>query len=726
MGKLKDSIYDFLVRKNEDVRYEYERYVQEHLTEHYESRGKHWKVLWNLKIHYQLQGREDPLIYWDKKRKDMKCEKECSSVGLPKKDKKVEVIKDKSLKQGDKIMAQNNFMNTAESKLLNRPEVQHFANRFMNFDIVSFDIFDTLIFRPFDEPNDLFMLLEDKLEIRDFARIRIEAERDVRKMNSVIYGNRECTLEDIYKIIELRTGLPILEGIEAETELELDMCQVNPYMKHVFDILSAKGKRIILVSDMYLSQDVLSKMLQKCGYNCNCIEKMFISNECNVSKANGKIFELLKGYLKENEKLVHVGDNLEVDVRKAREYGFTAFHYPQCTAFSRKSRPKYMSPLIGSAYRGIVANHIYNGINKYSFAYEHGFIYGGILALGYCNWLNKCVEQKHIEKLLFVSRDGKIYMNSYQEMFPEGNVEYVYWSRIAHLNSCAEFCKDLYLQRYIRDKAKGENTIYVDDLLELLNLSELKKKYHKYRLNKGQILTAENVKLVENLVSDNWQLVLAKCEEMKKFEIEYFKHIIGECKEIGIVDVGWTGYSELDLKKLINTYISPDINISIFLLGITEYFPKSSQADIAKGELQPYAFSCNYNADLFYKHTVINNHTNNIYVELMSQDTIPSYMGLQNKEICFDIPEVENYEQIREIHRGILDFVKIYKNIFKEYEFMFCISGRDAIAPLIHSYENIEYYKNKFSGFCFSRTVMSDKTKQVIETLGNIFEKNNL
>mgnify|MGYP003281168881 FL=1 len=229
-----------------------------------------------------------------------------------------------------------------------------------------------------------------------------------------------------------------------------------------------------------------------------------------------------------------------------------------------------MSVLISSAYRGIVATHIYNGVRKYSAAYEHGFIYGGILALGFAGWIHRWAKLKNLDQLLFVSRDGKIYMNVFNYLYDDIETSYIYWSRIAHLNTCAEFSKDLYLQRFIRDKVKsGEMT--VGQLLDTLGLECFKKKCSRYRVKSGQLLSEENVRLIERMISEHWEEVLERCEPMKKFEIDYFKTVIGSNQRIGIVDVGWTGYGELDLKKFLTKYISRTLDISIFMIGITEY-----------------------------------------------------------------------------------------------------------------------------------------------------------
>ncbi len=58
-------LYDYFVGKNLRVKYEYERYVKEHLDEHYLNRFKHFRLLAKLNIEYRLKKRKVPYIYWD-------------------------------------------------------------------------------------------------------------------------------------------------------------------------------------------------------------------------------------------------------------------------------------------------------------------------------------------------------------------------------------------------------------------------------------------------------------------------------------------------------------------------------------------------------------------------------------------------------------------------------------------------------------------------------------
>ena len=49
-------------------------------------------------------------------------------------------------------------------------------SKLKNYDVISFDIFDTLLLRPFSEPSELFYFLGIEFSCLDLRRIRQEAE----------------------------------------------------------------------------------------------------------------------------------------------------------------------------------------------------------------------------------------------------------------------------------------------------------------------------------------------------------------------------------------------------------------------------------------------------------------------------------------------------------------------------------------------------------------------
>ena len=205
--------------------------------------------------------------------------------------------------------------------------------------------------------------------------------------------------------------------------LEMDFCYANPFMLQVFEALRRMGKKMIVVSDMYLPRDFLEALLEKNGYGG--IEKLYVSCEYGKSKADGALFELIKGEYP-GTTVIHVGDNEHSDKKMAKKNGFESLFYPNVNRMAVLLRPYDMSPVIGGAYRGIVNNHLYQGNMSYSREYEYGFVYGGLFVLGYCQFIHEyCVNEK-IDRLLFLSRDGDILKQVYDQLYPEDGTSYVY------------------------------------------------------------------------------------------------------------------------------------------------------------------------------------------------------------------------------------------------------------------------------------------------------------
>lgn len=110
----------------------------------------------------------------------------------------------------------------------------NFAKGLMPYDVISFDVFDTLLFRPFSNPSDLFMLVGEKLDIMNFTEIRIQAEEEARRKNQLLRGNREVTLKEIYELVAQETGIDPKAGADLEFSLEYELCYPNSYMQEVF------------------------------------------------------------------------------------------------------------------------------------------------------------------------------------------------------------------------------------------------------------------------------------------------------------------------------------------------------------------------------------------------------------------------------------------------------------------------------------------------------------
>ena len=191
------------------------------------------------------------------------------------------------------------------------------------YDVVSFDIFDTLIEREVDTPVDIFYLTGceffDEDGAKTFQSARIRAEQLARKKSD----SGEVTLEDIYKYIDGYNQIQINNFMNMEQEIELNYCyskvKTNPIYRWAID----NGKKVILISDMYLSKKQITKMLNKCGINQ--FSNLYVSNNHSKNKLTGELFDVAVKELEIDKKnMIHIGDSIKADYIGARKAGVSS------------------------------------------------------------------------------------------------------------------------------------------------------------------------------------------------------------------------------------------------------------------------------------------------------------------------------------------------------------------------------------------------------------------
>lgn len=702
MNLTKDKIYYWLVRKNENVRYEYERYVMEHTVEHYEHRFLHWKILLKLKWHYQVKKSKKSLLYFDMPKQN---EKHTPSSSQP------------SVKRNNTAI----YTDKPESNMMNRQLPQHLAANLMKFDVISFDIFDTMIFRPFQEPADIFMLVGERLNIVNFTYIRKNAEKKARERKFASYGTREITVYDIYEEIFYRTGLDINKGVETEFEIELELCIENPYIKRIFDILKCQKKQIVVCSDMYYPRVMLEKMLTKCGYTG--ISDWFISCEFKVSKANSLLYdELLSRF--SGQQLVHIGDNFQTDITNARKKGLTAIYYRNVNTAGNPNRVKGMSPLVGSAYAGIINAHLHNGLGKYSYHYEYGFVYAGLYILGFCNFIYEYAKKNNLDKILFLARDGDICQQVFSMLHTDIKSEYIYWSRIPAIKVEIENNRDRFLLQIIEHKLNYVHRSKIGAILESANLECMEKYLPDYSLRSKDYLNSGNIGTLEELLIQHWNEVIDAYSDEKIAYKDYLSRVTAGCKKVAVVDVGWMGNVVLTVKNVIEKETAGRCKADCILAGITSADIKGTAGIVQNSSIVTYIFDSQYNRDIYNFHK--NKKLSSFFFEMMTQSTSPTFKGIEKGNFYFDVPEVENYEIHKEVHRGIVDFSKIYTKTFKKFPYMYKISGFDAYQPFASYIMNLNLFKKTFGNLRFTRSVLVTFNSTILEKVDEILKQNGL
>lgn len=98
-------------------------------------------------------------------------------------------------------------------------------------DVISFDIFDTLLKRNVPNNSEIFNIIEKKSGVFGFAKKRIEAAH--RAENKAING--EATYEEIYAQIDDISDKQRNELKQLELDVEKRYLQTNWDMKEVYD-----------------------------------------------------------------------------------------------------------------------------------------------------------------------------------------------------------------------------------------------------------------------------------------------------------------------------------------------------------------------------------------------------------------------------------------------------------------------------------------------------------
>ena len=290
------------------------------------------------------------------------------------------------------------------------------------YDVISFDIFDTLLTRKVYEPGDVFSLLDREYEgwyPFTFSCERARAERE-------LSGQGEPDIYHIYD--QMGKNNPCLSNEDCQEllrgELGKERLVLTPRKRMVKCLRDCVrgGKRVVLVSDMYLPGSILRGILGESGITQ--YEKLFVSCDYGVSKKQG-LFKRVREYIG-NDTCLHIGDSRECDGMAEKE-GMDTF---LIMSSSRMLEISSYSPLLvhlkGLESRvmvGMMASEVFND----PFILEHtkgkppitkeqrfGYVFIAPLAVSFIVWLLKKVEREERAVILFSARDGWLIQQLYR------------------------------------------------------------------------------------------------------------------------------------------------------------------------------------------------------------------------------------------------------------------------------------------------------------------------
>jgi HAD superfamily hydrolase (TIGR01549 family) len=213
------------------------------------------------------------------------------------------------------------------------------------FDIISVDIFDTILLRDSSIQRVRFMeaarLLSAKLQVEHHivdSHVLLQARHLVHKLVYRAVGlERPDGDATLVRMAEIQASLAGLEAslvplfIEAELETECQHLAANKCLREFLSNLRQLGKRVIAISDTYMSAQNIRFLIQNLIEE-SPIEQVYTSSDLNLTKHSGQIFERVAHLENAScDRIVHCGDNVHSDVAMARAAGCHAIFLPRST-----------------------------------------------------------------------------------------------------------------------------------------------------------------------------------------------------------------------------------------------------------------------------------------------------------------------------------------------------------------------------------------------------------
>lgn len=622
------------------------------------------------------------------------------------------------------------FYDSARTKWNDGIEVAKKLISDSNIEYVSFDIFDTLITRPLYTPQHVFELMDIEFKKLlhtnvSFPKIRLDGENSARmRMGQLRPEYQDVTIDEIYDEIENRyqmdhKHITVLKNLEINLEVELSQCRST--IRELYELAKNLNKKIIIVSDMYLTKETIEQILKKNGYSA--YEKLYLSSDIRLTKNTGDLFKyVLNDLAIAGEKILHFGDTWTNDFINPERLGIKTYFIPKTIEVFENiiqgQNTNRCSDIGNWAAGGVVKHDLYKKsigygammalvANKYfdnpyrtfneksdfnADPYFVGYYLVGMHLFGFCKWLLDQAKALGFKTLYFMSRDGYLPMLVYEKLAvndkdaPEA--KYLYSSRKAVMPYIMNTAFDLY------------------DYPTVITNQSARSMKQRLKFCMRDVSEREYAEVLEHNHIDVDSRFNSKCEYdefIKVFIAEFYSkdvHLQNKrrCaeyyKQIDVqsatVDMGYSGRIQGAISEAVGH-------------GVDVFFVHSDENQHVKESIRH-----NFKIYSFYEYTPC---VSGVIREHILSSSEPSCVGfLETKgkiEPLFEETqkEIQDKKVIQQIQRGTLDFVNDFIGIFGKYIEQIPIKSQEISLP----YEGFIRFANNTDIQIFSGSFFEDE-----------------
>lgn len=425
-------------------------------------------------------------------------------------------------------------------------------NEIKKHDVISFDIFDTLIMRKTLLPTDVFEIVGQKaaqegIVIENFKGLRMMAERE-----SVV---NHANIYDIYFVFQKLTGISDqhrIRLIEIEVEIEEQVLIPRVKMIELFQFAVNLDKKVCIISDMYLPEKIVGGILEKLGIEG--YRKLFVSCDYCCSKGSG-IYDVVKRQVT-GKNYLHIGDNPIADGECAKNSGYDTFiikkaidmldlsSYSQLRQITRTINERSMLGLyIANIFNDPFTLYHSHGKAAVEDCYKFGYLFIAPLVAKFMIWLIEEIETRKFDDILFSARDGYLIFQLYKNMkvyknlcdLPKG----IYFPTSRLLNASVSRMTE----EDIRYSA-GQPRSYTPEKMLM----------RKFKLRAEEIIPYDEEKYGDSVIYalEHKDLIFRRSEENKRNYYKYLEKIgLKKNKKYGLFDFVSSGTSQYDMSRVV-------------------------------------------------------------------------------------------------------------------------------------------------------------------------------
>lgn len=325
-------------------------------------------------------------------------------------------------------------------------------------DVISVDLFDTLMMRRTLFPADVYEIVDLRLRekgilLENFPQRRLEAEKELCKSTFP-------TLLEIYQYILRKYAVASVQAEAlARTEWEVDYGLVVPREElcRLLQTAYRRGKPIYIVSDTFYTKAQLTALLERCGFTGYL--DILSSCEYRTGKTQGLFQELREKIPGKN--CLHIGDSQDSDIDGAERSGLTACRlYSGLELFEKAGYLglwEKIDSLSSRIQAGMLAANLFNSPFQFEepgrkihvdTGYDVGYLFFGPVISGFVIWLHREIQKRGLKNIWFGARDGYLIKQLYEQIDPSANSIYFLTSRTAAIRAGTENEGDI---RYVEE-----------------------------------------------------------------------------------------------------------------------------------------------------------------------------------------------------------------------------------------------------------------------------------